>query len=88
MVGSIGSRGSYAARMAAKRIAASSPRMTPVHTANTKAAASIGMSGAAILGDGYINMAYINGTSSSTAVLDMFSSDSTTSGANLLDYTV
>lgn len=88
MVGSIGRSTSYAAKMAANRVAANSPRTAPVSTSGTKAAAKINMSGAAILGDGYINMAYINGTSSQTAVLDLFSSDSTTSGASLLDYTV
>ena len=88
MVGSIGRSTSYAAKMAANRVAANSPRVTPGATSGTKAAAAINMSGAAILGDGYINMAYINGTSTQTAVLDLFSSDSTTSSASLLDYTV
>jgi hypothetical protein len=81
MVGSIsGSRYSSAA--------ATSLRHTTNTSSAVKAAASINMSGAAILGDSFVNMAYINGTSSETAVLDLFSSDSSTSTASLLDYTV
>ncbi len=59
-----------------------------VNNSATRASASIGMSGAAIMGDSLINMAYLNGQSTSTAVMDLFSSDSSTSGASLLDYTV
>ncbi len=88
MVGSISRSSSYAARLAARQVAANSPRATPHASSAVKSAAAINMSGAAILGDGFINMATINGTSSQTAVLDLFSSDSTTSTASLLDYTV
>lgn len=88
MVGSISRSSSYASRLAAKQMAAHSQRATPHTSSAVKSAAAINMSGAAILGDGFINMAYISGTSSQTAVLDLFSSDSTTTGASLLDYTV
>jgi len=87
MVGSISSSRHHASSYRSNT-ASTSPRQTPHSNAATKAAASINMSGAAILGDGFINMAYINGTASQTAVLDLFSSDSSTSSASLLDYTV
>ena len=86
MVGSVGS--SYAAKYAASQVAAHSPRATPGHASATKAGAAIDMSGAAILGDGFINMSYLNGTSQQTAVLDLFGTDSSVSNASLLDYTV